>query len=212
MKGLLLKDYYMASKYCRLHFVIMVIFAVVSMGYGNLFLLVYPAVVVGMVPVSLIAYDEKSKWDVYAGVFPYTKKELVSVKYILMLAFLGVEILLLAGTQTVMMVLQGNFELRYLIKIIAMVPFLGLLSPCVMLPSVYKYGVEKGRILYYVMIIVISGAIGAVGVIGEEKDIVGMFIDQNMWAAVAMLLAAAVMLAVSWNLSVKFYEKKEIAA
>ena len=71
---------------------------------------------------------------------------------------------------------------------------------------------EKGRVLYYVMIIVISGAIGAVGVIGEEKDIVGMFIDQNMWAAVAMLLAAAVMLAVSWNLSVKFYEKKEIAA
>ena len=65
------------------------IFAAGAVFSDNLFLLFYPIMMAGVVPISLISYDEKSKWNVYAGVFPYSKEELVSVKYIIALLFLA---------------------------------------------------------------------------------------------------------------------------
>ena len=58
MKGLLLKDFYMAAKYCR------------------------ACLLCGMIPVNLLAYDERSRWLEYSGTLPYTKAQIVSGKYL----------------------------------------------------------------------------------------------------------------------------------
>ena len=64
MKGLLLKDFYLISKYCRAFLFIMAVFIGVSfLGEGNLFFAFYPCIISGMLPMTLIAYDEqKRKW------------------------------------------------------------------------------------------------------------------------------------------------------
>ena len=81
MKGLLLKDLYMAAKYCRAFLLIVVVFLAVSFfGDDNIFFVVYPAMIAGIVPVTLISYDERDKWDLYAGTLPYTGSQPVSSK------------------------------------------------------------------------------------------------------------------------------------
>ena len=63
MKGLLLKDFYMAMKYCRAYVVIAVVFSLFSIWGNTSFLIAYPILLASVIPVNLISYDEKSKWS-----------------------------------------------------------------------------------------------------------------------------------------------------
>ena len=84
MKGLLLKDLYMVVKYCKAYLLIAVVFLAVSlMGSDNLFFIFYPCLLCGMIPVNLLAYDERSRWPQYCGTLPYTKGQIVSGKYLM---------------------------------------------------------------------------------------------------------------------------------
>ena len=64
MKGLLLKESYMINKYCRMYLVLVCVFAVIFVMSGNEFMMFYPVVLTGIIPMSLISYDERSKWYV----------------------------------------------------------------------------------------------------------------------------------------------------
>ena len=55
MKGLLLKDFYMSWKYCRIVFLMMLIFLAVSAtGDDNMFFMIYPMMVASIVPTTLL--------------------------------------------------------------------------------------------------------------------------------------------------------------
>lgn len=60
MKGLLLKDFYMAMKYCRAYVVIAVVFSLFSIWGNTSFLIAYPILLASVIPVNLISYDEKA--------------------------------------------------------------------------------------------------------------------------------------------------------
>ena len=62
MKGLLLKESYMINKYCRMYLVLVCIFGAVFVISGNEFMMFYPVVLTGIISMSLISYDERSKW------------------------------------------------------------------------------------------------------------------------------------------------------
>ena len=84
MKGLLLKDWYMVVKYCKAYLLICLVFIGVSiMSDDNFFFILYPCILCGMIPVTLLGYDERSKWDQYCAALPYTKAQIVSGKYLL---------------------------------------------------------------------------------------------------------------------------------
>ena len=68
MKGLLRKDLYMMGKYCRSYLLLVIVFLCVSVfSSDNLFFVFYPSLFSGMIPVSLLAYDERSRWTQYSG-------------------------------------------------------------------------------------------------------------------------------------------------
>ena len=67
MKGLLLKDWYTLIKQMKIMLVLMLVFACVP-GYSMAaFAVVYAA----MLPVTALAYDERSKWDELAAMPPW---------------------------------------------------------------------------------------------------------------------------------------------
>ena len=79
MKGLLLKDWYTLIKQMKIMLVLMLVFACVP-GYSMAaFAVVYAA----MLPVTALAYDERSKWDELAAMLPYSVLEIVGGKYVL---------------------------------------------------------------------------------------------------------------------------------
>ena len=58
MKGLLLKDLYQLWKYCRTFLLIVVVFLGVSfVSPENLFFSLYPAMICGVLPMTLLSYD-----------------------------------------------------------------------------------------------------------------------------------------------------------
>ncbi len=210
MKGLLLKDLYMTVKYCRAYFFIAIVFALASVWGNSWFFLAYPIIMASVIPVNLISYDEKSKWSVYVGTFPYSKKEIVSVKYIITLIFLGLAILLSGITQTVHMLIQGTFDLEFLIVLLVLLPVVGVICPNFMLPAIFKYGVEKGRLVFYGVMIFLCALLAVLGAIGSVNDgLPGLFPSLQLWIVPLILGIGVVLLISSWLLSIRFYSTKE---
>ena len=85
MKGLLLKDAYQAWYYAKMVVVAAVVMmgvGVISMMNGANFFIVYAGFLLGMMPMTLLAYDQTSKFNEYSAALPTTKEQLVGCKYI----------------------------------------------------------------------------------------------------------------------------------
>lgn len=201
MKGLFLKDLYMINAYFRTLIAIAVVFIISSFwGGGNMFLIIYPMIVAAMLPMSILSYDEKSRWDVYCGTLPCSKSAVVSVKYLSCLVYVAVMFALSLLVQSLRITRAGG-DMSELAVIMAMLLSIGLVGPSLMLPVVFRLGTEKGRMAYYVVI----GALCALSFLLPEK------LPSALANSVALLpLAAAALFAASWLLSIFFYRKREL--
>ena len=209
MKGLLLKDWYMFRKYCGYYVLLAIIFLLVSLvNMGNLFFAFYPCVICGMIPVTLLGYDERSGFIEYSATMPYTKREIVSSKYLMGL-FAQIAVLLLTGiAQAVKMKLQGNFSADDYIVLMLMMLAISTFTSSISLPFMFKYGVEKGRIAYYFMI----GFVCSISVFASYllKGDMQTQIRPNALLIVLSVIGVGVYI-LSWYLSIVFYSKREIA-
>ncbi|MDD6012611.1 MAG: ABC-2 transporter permease [Oscillospiraceae bacterium] len=208
MKGLLLKDFYMLKKYCRAYLLIAVVFIAVSFfSTENMFFVFYPCIFCSMIPVNLLGYDERSRFLQYSGTLPYTKAQFVSGKYVIGL-LVQLAVLLATGiAQAVRMKMNGVFDFGDLAEIMLMTLVLSAVTSSVCLPFMFKWGVEKGRIAYYVTI----GMICALSVVAS-----GLF--SGDWETAVPLdtvlpvlcLVGVGIYALSWYLSIVFFKKREV--
>lgn len=211
MKGLLLKDIYMAVKYCRVYFLIAVVFAVAFVWSDNFFLAGYPVFLVGALSVNLLSYDEKCKWSLYAGTFPYTRTQLVSVKYIVTLLALGLSVLLMGLGFAAHMLVADDFQLSELLTFLGLLLSMELASPSLMLPIIFRFGVEKGRIAYYGVLVFFCAAVGAIGAFGKDVGALDISVVQSAEILLAAVLIGAILFAGSWLLSIRIYAKRELS-
>lgn len=208
MSGLLLKEFYMAWKYCRLHLVITVLFLGLAMlgDAENIMFLVYPSALASLIPVTLMSYDAQSKWDVYFETLPTSRAQYVSAKYLIGL-ILGEFLLLLVGlSQLLIMKLNGEGNLTGLLSLLCALQLLSFAPPALCMPFVFKWGVEKGRIWFLVMIGVVCG--GSAGLAVGMGDGGSFSLPGNL--PVWLVLGAAVLYALSWLLSIRLYRTREL--
>lgn len=209
MKALLLKDFYMMKKYCKLFLLMELVFVVLSLiPDGNMFFLYYPVVFGGMLPVSLLTHDEKNKWDAYCGTLPYTKAQLVSVKYLIGLIIQLIFLAISGITHAVKLNLEGNFHFNEYLLMMAMLLILACIASAGCFPFLFKYGVEKGGIAYFLMIGIVSAGSGVAAAILDDG------IQGKIGFGTPIILTMVVVIALyalSWYLSIRFYEKREIS-
>ena len=210
MKGLLLKDFYMAAKYCRTYILIGVVFIAVSFAGSNsenMFFVFYPCLLCGMVPVNLLAYDERSRWLEYSGTLPYTKAQIVSGKYLVGIIVQGAMLLAVGIAQAVRMNLAGTFQLGEFALFMAVIFAMATVTSSISLPFMFRWGVEKGRIAYYCMI----GFVCAAGYLGSVFFAQGS--AQTVSGRVMLVLFFLVgtgIYAASWLASIALYQKREV--
>lgn len=207
MKGLLLKDFYMTVKYCRILLVFIVIFSAASLADGNMgFFSTFPVLMAGMLPVTLLSYDEKEKWHIYSGTFPYSRTQIVSSKYVFGLLATLAALVLSASVLAVRSYTSGTFAAVSFLSTVAGMLAAGLAGSALVLPFIFKLGAEKGRIMYYVVIIAVFALGTAIqGVKTETGFTVGPLTLIAMTSVGAVVLFAA-----SWIASVFFYRKREL--
>lgn len=204
MKGLLLKDTYMTVRLCRMFLLLDVVFLGVWMfGNGDLFFLTYPCLLTTMVPMTLISYDEREKWDVFAATLPYSRAQIVSCKYLIGLC-LSVLILAVAAVGQIFRRTPGGTA-----EFLTMLPVLlsaCLLAPAVLYPFVFRFGAEKGRVVYYVVIAVVCGG----SMVLQNMEVASLLGSLSVGSLPAGVLIAAAVYAGSWLLSIRLYAKREL--
>ena len=208
MKGLLLKDLYLMNRHCRSYLLILGVFLGVSLvNHDSLFFAIYPCLMAGMIPITLVSYDEAAHWERYSAVLPYTRAQVVTSKYLLGLAVeLAVALisLIAAGFR---LNAEGALSPERLLAEGSLLLCAGLLAPCVSLPVLFKVGAVRGRLINYLVIgIICGGSVLIAGLFNRGSNV------QLHYAGILpyLPLFSAALYAASWRLAVAFYQKREL--
>ena len=204
MKGLFLKDFYVAKKNLRTFLIMILAFSLGSLAArenGNFFLC-YGIVMMPGITMSLISYDERYHWDSYAGAMPLSREQLVTEKYLLHLGMVLVWLPVLLLLQRFQQVPAfGGAPLALLVAGLN----LGLLLPGILLPIIFALGTEKGRAGYYVVLF--GGMILAT--VSEKLTSLTGYVPEAMAGIVLILLPAAVYV-LSWRIAIRLYKQRNL--
>ncbi len=212
MKGLLLKDAYQMWCYTRwiiLASIAMMLVGVFSMKDGSNFFMLYSGLMLGMLPMTLLAYDQNSRFSAYCTALPVTKEQLVGGKYLIGLCGMALAELLSMAALAAAQLLWGTVTVQITVATLLQVAMLTLLGNMILLPLTYRFGYEKAKYVYYLSI----GMLGSLMGIAVSSD--GTLLDSILPAQgsglvlVAVLAAVLVLYAASWRLSVAWYGKVE---
>ena len=202
MKGLLLKDYYTLLKQLKFYLIFIVIFALIpSMNFSNI-AMVYAA----MLPITVIAYDERCKWDQLAIMMPYSKQELVVSKYLI--GYIGVALCMALsfGLQGIISAFGGAPFTQETALAIIITAFVALLLMAINLPFMFWLGVERGRVVFMVLIAA-TVFIGMMSADSVKKLLDVSTITPALLIAIGAIAALGVNIA-SMQISNRLYQKK----
>ncbi|WP_300413114.1 ABC-2 transporter permease [uncultured Oscillibacter sp.] len=192
MKALIQKDFYVIWKQMRIFVVIILLLSIMNSAFNIVFLVVWCS----MLPYTAMAYDERSHWNQLAAMMPYSRRDVVLSKYVLgWLCMAAASILCLAARVVLGHFLENEVDTSIVLTSLC----LGVISLDITLPAVMRFGVERGRMIF--MVVIFGAALGA-GVALDSVDIPSVPLP-----VMALLpLAAVVLTAVSIPLSMKLYQ------
>ncbi len=210
MIGLLLKDIYTMRQYVKTLLFMLVFFAVISAGLDNpaTFFEGFIILMSMMLTISSFSYDDLAKWDRYALTLPVSRKEIVAGKYLLSIvlcvAATVISFLISAIILTVKPV--EGFGLTEQLFATAAIVSIAFFFTGILLPLTFKFGVEKSRILMFVIFAAPSAAVIALDKLG-----IPMPTEASLMSFLKLLPLIVILLYyLSYRLSVRVFSKKEL--
>ncbi|MEA4894033.1 MAG: ABC-2 transporter permease [Oscillospiraceae bacterium] len=199
MKGLIIKDFYSLVKQLRMY----ILFIAVMTFIPGFSMITFAVVYTTMLPMTSIAYDERSKWDKLAAMMPYSATDIVLSKYILgALLVLGTAVFACFAQAIVGIFTNTALTGLFFIKLAFVVCF-AFVMESIELPVLIRFGVEKGRLLIILFMVLVG--VGGATLIDNVTD----FISKDFKLAVFLpfaALAAVAVTALSAFISAKLYE------
>lgn len=202
MKGLILKDFINLKKQSKLIGLVALFYLIFSKAtnnnsmFGTIMLMVF-----AMMPITALSFDEKANWDKYGLTMPVSRTEMVLSKYILGI-ILSLFALILNFIAQILLGTEMNIENIVSILVIfgISIVFISLL-----LPIIFKFGVEKGRMLMFVVLMLPTM------IILLFKDLIKAppsdeVIEKALYALPVLII---VILILSMLMSISIYNKKE---
>jgi hypothetical protein len=203
VKGLLLKDIFTLEKQMRILLIIIVGFALIPASSMINFTMMYALII----PISSFGYDERAKWDRLMRMMPIPERSIILSKYVLGYSFVGLisVIMLIAqfgyhafGYQDLTLASYPDF----LVNVIFMV-FMALIGYAVLMPLIFKFGMEKGRLVFgagFAALIFLTIPFSFIQIVSD-----GLFISP--WFVWIVVLVSAVVNMMSIKLSQRFYSQ-----
>ena len=212
MKGLLLKDAYQMWCYTRmliLAAVVMMLVGVFSMKGGSNFFMMYGGLMLGMLPMTLLTYDQSGRFSAYSAALPVTKEQLVGGKYLIGLCGMALAELLSMAALAAAQLLWGTVTVQITVATLLQVALMTLLGNIILLPLTYRFGYQKARYVYYLCIGLLASLMGYFVSSGDNALDSILPAQGSGLVLVAVLAAVLVLYAASWRLSVAWYGKAE---
>ena len=211
MKGLFIKEIISTFKCNKISVIIIPIFAIFGiLNKQNMFLMILPALF-SMLPLGQMTYDELSHWDRYVQCMPVDKKKIVSSKYAMVIAMSAISAVIIGIVMIAINAKTGGGMNEVVFMIICSL-LIGVSVPSISIPINLKFGTAKGRIIYLILVGAICGIVPSIIIsdsIKLSKIMAELFSNTGIFCAVS-IAAFAVILLISWFISVKIYEAKEV--
>ena len=209
MIGFIKKDLAMIkSNFKLLGFLVIIYIVMILLGYMDIsFILPFMSV---MIIISTFSYDNYNKWDAYSISLPNGRKNNVKSKYIttiLMLLLVSIIIVILSfiisyiNTQTI------NYE-QTLISTLGTI-FGTLLVLTFMYPIIYKFGVEKARILIFIIVFGLAIIIGLISKYIDLSNILKSLLFLENYLVIILIITSIIMVYISYKISEKIFMNKK---
>ena len=204
MKGIILKDLLVLKNSLRTVVAFILMFGIIGVVSDSGYMITFAGVYASILPMTSMAYDERSGFNRFANVLPINKNAIVYSKYIvgLMLAFAAGVVSLI-----IMLIGKGSDGIAEVIASCIAVP---MFYQSVLMPAMFKFGVEKSRLIV-LGAFVLPTMILAMVFNGGSGEAVLMALN-SISPQMAMLFGFIILMiiyALSIALSVKICKKKE---
>ena len=222
IKGLLKKDLYNLASYKTTLIIVVLFCGMAIIGtdaiyWGSIVI----GMIVGMISLSTFSYDEMAKSNRYILTLPVTRKEIVLEKYILAIgatilgSLLGFVLTLLIGN--IMNYVRPDKVIDIIIDTLLATTiggFFGVsLIEAIQIPSIFKWGAEKGRIQMFIVIFVLALIGVGVGFLIEKSglsvDIAKLESALKNFGLIILVLLSFILYFISYKISYKIYKYKE---
>lgn len=157
---------------------------------------------------NLFSYDEFYHWEKYLRVLPLSTKQVVVSRY----ATFGITASVTAVISTVYLLVL-NTPMQEILSVLLMTVVLNVYFAAVMIPVAYKWGIQKGRLIFMLVLGVSSGLfVAGVLIINQQASMVAIasFYKMALLGVGGLFLLLALGLLFSIHLSVKIVSKKEL--
>lgn len=206
MLGLIIKDMLTLKKFLRNLIAIIIFYVFIGFASDSSFLAGAMVILFIMGSISSFAYDDLAKWDKYALSLPITRREMVMSKYLLtiILAVAGAIVALLF--ELAFAIIKDSININELLLVVYALLAAGLLINSALLPLIYKFGVEKSRLM-------LVGVLAVPYIIFFLLDKTGVPMPSESSLMVLLKVSPFLLiliLYISYLISCSIYSKKEI--
>ncbi|HBG8467587.1 TPA: ABC-2 transporter permease, partial [Clostridioides difficile] len=210
MKGLILKDLLNLKGNIKFILLFIIMFGFMSsLGDGNVnnFIGVIIVLCTTMI-VSTFSYDDLNKWDSYVLTMPINRNDIVLSKYLTMLIFSFIGVLVSLIVSVTIGYFKNTLILNETLLINALILSISVCFGSLILPLIYKFGIERARLLMILCFLVPTLALLVFKSILENiSSPISIEIILNT-LVYSLPFVAILLFVISYFISSKIYSKK----
>ena len=215
MLGFVLKDFLVLRKNILYYLAFLVIYGFLAVtGVFPYSVLAGLVALVGMMlPMSSFAFDDQARWEKFAASTPAGRRGVVQGKYLFALLNTAAATVLVGVSLTAMSLLKTvEAEVWWEpLAVVGVCACVTLLLDSLILPFLLKYGAEKTRMLSILIFAAVFGGMALLAFLVEHDfHLPAPSPLVVTLAPVLLAVGSAAALAVSYAVSVRLYEKKEL--
>lgn len=208
MKGLILKEFLSLKGYMKTIMVILVFYLIFGFVEEENASFVYYIIifVFGFISITSFSYDEKANWNPYAITLPVTRSQIVLSKYIVSICLIILGIFTSFLYKCIFFIYNKTSITQDILPSYFISLSIGIIFLSVMIPLFFQFGVEKARILLFIIIAIPTFAMSF---LSKQNDFLSSWAKIVDYLPYLLLSVALIVVMISYHISVHLFKNKE---
>lgn len=215
MKGLIIKDILNLRNYMKQLVLVFIFFVAYGIFLKNgVFVGSMITLMLSMQVITTMSYDEYAKWDKYALTMNINRKDIVLSKYVFFIMSIIIGIVVgIISSSFINIISDSNVGIDEILVTSIMVPCIFAILFCIIIPIVFKIGVEKARVVM-MAIFFTPTILGFIIFKMAEKANIPMPDEATLdmifkFGLIGLIVLTVVFIFISYKISLSIYNKKE---
>ena len=215
MKGLLIKDILNLRNYMKQLILVFVFFIAYGIFLKNgVFVGSMITLMLSMQVITTMSYDEYAKWDKYALTMNINRKDIVLSKYVFFIMSIIIGIVVgIISSSLINIISDSNVGIDEILVTSIMVPCIFAILFSIIIPIVFKTGVEKARVVMMAILFTPTILVFIILKMAEKANIpmpdeatLEMIFKSGL---IGLIVLTILSIFISYKISLSIYNKKE---